>query len=335
MHENESIELERIFMQFSSAQRTIKTSVSIKGIGVHSGKEAVLELQPLGIDQGIVFERSDLVENNQIVAKIQNVVSAIGSTTLANEHGVTLSTVEHLLAALAAHQISNILIKVSGAEMPIMDGSSVEFVKLLQSAGIVEQGALAKVINILKPIEIKHDNQWIKLEPATSYGFDCLVDFNGRENLAPQEHEFAFSEDGFINDISKARSFGFFADAEKLYAAGLAKGSSLDNAVVIKNGEIMNEAGLRYHNEMVRHKILDAMGDFYLAGHLLRGKCTGFNISHKLNNDVMRALLEDESAYEIITVDQIPSAKVVEFSSLVRNRPVLDKSERFAAAINR
>ncbi len=281
-------------------QTTLKSAVSIEGIGVHSGLPARLELEPLAANMGIIFERTDLKDKNQIIASITNVVDTSFSTTLGNSYGVTLSTVEHLMAALSACQISNVLVKVSGPEMPIMDGSATAFVDLIQQVGVVEQSDSRKVIRILKPVALKEERRWVRFEPADTFGFELSVDFNGREGLKPESYVYEFSTDSFAGDISKARSFGFYEDAQNLYAAGLAKGSSLDNAVVIKDGAVMNKEGLRYENEMVRHKVLDAMGDFYLAGALIQGRCVGHNIGHEFNNRLMRQLLEDKSAYEFV-----------------------------------
>ncbi|NCP62268.1 MAG: UDP-3-O-[3-hydroxymyristoyl] N-acetylglucosamine deacetylase [Alphaproteobacteria bacterium] len=286
-------------------QTTLKAPVSIEGIGVHSALPARLELVPLAANMGIIFERTDLKTNNQIVARITNVADTSFSTTLGNAHGVTLSTVEHLMAALSACQISNVLVKVSGPEMPIMDGSSAAFVNLINTVGIVEQDAPRKIIRIIKPLEIKEERRWVRLEPAETFSFQLSVDFGGREGLQPEDHVYDFSTESFATDISQARSFGFYEDAQKLYAAGLAKGSSLDNAVVIKKGEVMNKDGLRYKNEMVRHKILDAMGDFYLTGSLIQGRCVGFNIGHEFNNRLMRKLLDDKTTYELIELAEL------------------------------
>lgn len=283
-------------------QTTLKAPVSIEGIGVHSALPATLELIPLAANMGIIFERTDLKTNNQIVARITNVVDTSFSTTLGNSHGVTLSTVEHLMAALSACQISNVLVKVSGPEMPIMDGSSTAFVNLINTVGVIEQEAPRKIIRVLKPIEIKEERRWVRLEPSETFSFQLGVDFGGREGLQPEDFVYDFSTESFATDISQARSFGFYEDAQKLYAAGLAKGSSLDNAVVIKNGEVMNKDGLRYKNEMVRHKILDAMGDFYLTGSLIQGRCVGFNIGHEFNNRLMLKLLSDKTSYDLIDV---------------------------------
>ncbi len=283
-------------------QTTIGKSVTISGIGVHSGLTVELELHPLAANMGIIFERSDLKDNAQIMAGINRVVDTRFSTTLGNSFGVTLSTVEHLMAALSAFGISNILVRVSGSEMPIMDGSAGPFMDLLQKAGIVVQEEKRQIIKIKKNVELKEERRWVCLEPADKICFDLSVDFQGREGLKPESGSYSISADVFEKDISKARSFGFYQDAQALYAAGLAKGSSLDNAVVIKEGKVMNKEGLRYQNEMVRHKILDAMGDFYLTGLLLYGKCSGHNIGHEFNNRIMKKLLGTPGAAEIVTL---------------------------------
>lgn len=289
-------------MDFPRHQTTIKSPCHLTGIGVHSGLSVTLELHPLAANMGIIFERSDLKTDSQIIAGIKKVVDTRFSTTLGNEDGVTISTVEHLMAALCATGISNVLVKVSGPEMPIMDGSSKPFMDLIQQTGLQEQPQERFVIKVLKPVEIIEEKRWVRLEPADSFCFDLSVDFQGREGLKPESCAYEISQALFHDTISSARSFGFYEDAQKLYAAGLAKGSSLDNAVVIKDGAVMNKEGLRYPNEMVRHKVLDAMGDFYLSGHLLQGKCSGHNIGHEFNNRIMRKLLDDPEAFEKVTL---------------------------------
>ncbi len=285
-------------------QRTIKNKITLCGIGVHSGQAATLVLEPLAENKGIVFQRSDLPERNTISTSIDSVKDTKFCTTLSNEYGVTISTVEHLMAALSAFGISNVLIKIDQSEMPIMDGSSSSFVKAIQETGITEQHTERTFIKVLKTVSIEKDNRYIRLAPSDSLSFDFTVDFNHREGLSAQQAQHNFSEESFITDISLARSFGFLQDAEKLYSMGLAQGSSLDNAVIIDNGKVMNQSGLRYQNEMVRHKILDAIGDFYLAGFPLLAHCSGINTGHELNNLVMAKLLSDSSNYDFISFKQ-------------------------------
>lgn len=278
-------------------QKTIRKSVSCRGIGVHSGKPVELTLEPLTQNTGIVVERTDVAENNRILARWDNVVDTRFCTILRNEQGVTISTIEHLMAALAAFGITNILIKVDSPELPIMDGSSVAFIRMLAQAGIKTQSAPARTIKILKPIEIQENNRWIRFEPASGFEVDFEIDFQGRQGLLPQQYIYHGGLEEFAEEISEARSFGFLEDAQKLYALNLAKGSSLDNAVVINDGQVMNPDGLRYHNEMVRHKILDAVGDLYLAGYALEGRYIGFNAGHEFNNKILQALFADETAW--------------------------------------
>jgi len=278
-------------------QKTIRKSVSCQGIGVHSGSPVTLTLEPLPTNSGIVVERSDLTAHNLIPVTWDHVVDTRFCTILANEHGVGISTVEHLLAALAIFGITNVLIKVDGPEIPIMDGSSSVFIEMIQKSGIKQQSARARLIKVLKPVEIIENNRWVRLEPAQNLEVDCEVDFHGRQNLTAQQHTYRGGQEEFIDEISNARSFGFFEDAQKLYAMNLAKGSSLENAVVIHEGKVMNPEGLRYENEMVRHKILDAIGDLYLAGYALEGHYLGFNAGHEFNNKILQALFADQTAW--------------------------------------
>ena len=307
---------------FSRHQRTLKSAITRQGIGVHSGATVALTLEPLAIDHGIIFERSDKSSNNRIRAGINAVCSTAFSTKIANEFEIDLSTVEHLMAALAAFQISNVLIRVSGPEMPIMDGSAWNFVEMIQQAQVIDQPAPAKIIRILKKVTYNEGTRSISFEPFNALVFDFEIDFGGREGMTPQAYSFTFKTDSFINDISKARTYGFYADAEKLYAMNLAQGSSLENSVVIRDGKIINDSGLRYHNEMVRHKILDALGDFYLAGHMIQGLCRGFNAGHEMNNQIMRKILADPTAYEIVALEpQVKSHSTPKTQVLTFLRP--------------
>lgn len=282
-------------------QKTLQKSVSITGIGVHSGLPATLELCPLAANMGIIIERSDLKSDNQIFASIENVVDTRGATTLANEAGVTISTIEHVMAALAVYGITNVLIRVDGPEVPIMDGSSAPYLEMIQEAGVRIFDEYQTVIKVTKPVEIIEDNRWIRLDVCESLRFDISQDFGGREGLQSQRCCFDISLRSFDSEISKARSFGFYEDAQKLYALGLAKGSSLENALVFKDGKPMNPGGYRYDNEMVRHKVLDAIGDFFLCGYAMAFKCSGHNIGHEFNNMIMRKLLSDPTAFELIS----------------------------------
>lgn len=281
-------------------QKTIARSISCQGIGVHSAAPVTLTLSPLPVQSGIILERTDLKENNRIPARFDQVVDTRNCTTLANAHGVTISTIEHVMAALCAYGITNVLIGISSPEVPIMDGSSAPFMDMIEKAGVTDQGMPAMVIRIEKPVEVRHENRFVRLEPAQNFTSQYSFDFNGRQNLAPQSQSYIHSLETFRTQICEARSFGFYEDAQKLWAMGLAKGSSLENAVVIDNGAIMNPEGLRYQNEMVRHKILDALGDLYLAGAQIQGHLISHNGGHEMNNLILRSLFADASAYTII-----------------------------------
>jgi len=285
---------------FFTAQKTLNQDVSCHGIGVHCNAPITLTFKPADVDMGIVFVRSDLYENNVIPAAYDLVQDTRFCTILKNQAGVSISTVEHVMAALAAFSITNLIVEVSGPEMPIMDGSSKVFVDMIQQAGIKNQGAAMPFIRIIEKVEITEDNRFVCLEPAPDFTIAYGIDFNGRQNLAPQNHVFHCSSLRFVNTICQARSFGFLEDAEKLWALGLAKGSSLDNAVVIDQGYVMNEDGLRYANEMVRHKILDALGDLALAGVGIQGRLTTHNGGHEMNNRILRHLFANPHAYEIV-----------------------------------
>jgi UDP-3-O-[3-hydroxymyristoyl] N-acetylglucosamine deacetylase len=289
-------------------QKTIQKSVSCQGIGVHSGQPVSLTLAPLPKNSGIIVERTDIAENNRIPVQWDHVVDTRFCTVLSNQHGVTISTVEHLMAALAVCGITNVLIKVDSPEMPIMDGSSLAFMNMLAEAGIKQQNVAARTIKILKTVEIQEGNRTVRLEPSNGFEVDFEIDFQNRQGLKPQHHTYHGGMEEFAEEISEARSFGFFEDAQKLYALNLAKGSSLENAVVIHRGKVMNAEGLRYTNEMVRHKILDAIGDLYLAGFALECRYFGFNAGHEFNNKILHSLFADPTAWAF--KDELESQKI-------------------------
>lgn len=278
-------------------QKTITHPVSYCGIGVHSGKNVTINLFPAAIDTGIVFERTDLKNDNIIKVTVANVVDTFLSTKIANEKGTSVSTIEHLMAAIAACEIDNLHIEIDGPEIPILDGSSIEFIHLLENASIKEQNSLRRIIRILKPITVREENRFATLEPAEGFSIQCTLDFQGRQGLKTETISFESNLQSFKEEISKARTFGFYEDAQKIFAAGLGLGASLDNTIVIDNGQIMNPEGLRYSNEFVRHKALDAFGDLYVIGHPLIGHYKAHNGGHHLNNKLVNALLSDKSAW--------------------------------------
>ncbi|MBN9344297.1 MAG: UDP-3-O-[3-hydroxymyristoyl] N-acetylglucosamine deacetylase [Holosporales bacterium] len=285
------------FSSLITQQKTISHPVSYRGIGVHSAKNVIISLFPAATDTGIVFERTDLKQDNIIKVTVSNVVDTFLSTKIANASGASVATIEHLMAAIAACEIDNLHIEIDGPEVPILDGSSIDFINLLESARIKEQKALRRVIRILKAITIKEEDRFAILEPAEEFSIHCTLDFQGRQGLIAETISFDSSSQSFREELSKARTFGFYEDAQKIFAAGLGLGASLDNTVVIDNGQVMNPEGLRYSNEFVRHKALDAFGDLYVIGHPLIGRYKAHNSGHTLNNKLVKALLSDKSAW--------------------------------------
>jgi len=288
-------------------QKTLKSAISCTGIGLHSGEKISMTLHPADADAGIVFRRTDLAGGGaEIPASFDSVCDTRLCTTLGSENGKTIATVEHLMAALAGAGIDNAVIEVGGPEVPVMDGSAAPFMFLIDCAGVAEQDAPRKVVRVLKAVSIDDGDKSATLTPADGFSVDFHIEF---ENAAIGSQAMAVDlTDGvFKNEIARARTFGFLHEAEALWAAGLAKGASLDNAVVVSGDKIMNEDGLRFDDECVRHKILDAVGDLYLAGASLLGHYTGTRSSHALNNRLLRELFGDPSNYEIVDMsDQTP-----------------------------
>ena len=282
------------------AQKTIANVVSCKGIGVHSGTQVNLSLHPAVSGSGIVFIRTDL-DGAEIKGLWQNVVDTRQCTTLGNSDGVTISTVEHLLAALAAKGIDNVRVELDGSELPIMDGSAQAFVSLIEKAGIREQCVPRRMIRVLKTVTVEEGDRKITLSPAPYYELEVDFDFAGRTDLTAQNYTFRPLEDDFDEDISAARTFGLMEDAERIWAMGLAKGASLENTLVYDGTNVMNEEGSRYDDECVRHKVLDALGDLHLAGGMLLGKFHGVRTGHTLHHKLLLALFADPSAYSVET----------------------------------
>lgn len=281
-------------------QRTIKNSIKATGIGLHTGKKITLSLNPAPAETGIIFTRTDLDNKINIKACPENVGDTTLSTTLILNN-IKVSTVEHLLSAMAGLGIDNLFVNLDGPEVPIMDGSAGPFVFLLQSAGIKEQKKPKKFIRILKPIEVKDEEtgKWVKFAPfdgfkvAFTIGFDHPV-FQDKTHKAVLD----FSTVSYVKEVSRARTFGFMRDVELLRSKNLALGGSLDNAVVVDDHRVLNEDGLRYEDEFVKHKILDAVGDLYLLGKSLIGSFEGYKSGHDLNNKLLRKLLENQDAWE-------------------------------------
>lgn len=275
---------------------TLSRPVSCEGIGVHSGDPVTLTLYPALPGTGLVFVRTDL-GNAEIKASWETVVDTRFCTTIGNSQGVTVSTIEHLMAALAAHGIDDLRIELNSPELPIMDGSSSVFMELLESAGLQKQWGSRKVIRILKPIRVEEGDRSASLVPASAYEIEVEFDFAGRTALTPQHLVFRPFEDSFADHIAHARTFGLLEDAQKIWDMGLAKGASLDNTLVYEGIQILNEDGARYPDECVRHKVLDVMGDLHLAGALILGKFHGIRPGHGLHHKLLLALFADPTAW--------------------------------------
>jgi UDP-3-O-[3-hydroxymyristoyl] N-acetylglucosamine deacetylase len=282
-------------------QRTLRQAISTKGVGLHTGARVEIALLPAPADSGIVFRRTDLPVPVAIPARADRVGDTRLSSTLAAD-GATVSTVEHLMSALAGLGIDNLRIDIAGPEVPIMDGSAMPFVYLLQTAGVAEQGAPKRFLRVRTPVEVKDADKWARFSPYAGYRLDFAIDFPhpvfGSEN---RHVVIDFATHSYVKEVARARTFGFMQDVEAMRAAGLALGGSLQNAIVLDETRVLNTEGLRYENEFVKHKVLDAIGDLYLLGHPLIGEYAAFKPGHALNNALARALLDRPDAFEIVT----------------------------------
>ena len=291
-------------------QRTLKNTIRATGVGLHTGSKVYLTLRPAEPNTGIRFRRVDLDEPVTIQATPGNVGETVLSTTLVSGN-VKISTIEHLLSAFAGLGIDNAIIDVSAAEVPIMDGSAGPFVFLLQSAGVDEQDSPKQYMRIKRSIRVEDGDKWAAFDPFDGFKVTFTIDF---EHPAFEEHvktaTMDFSSTTFVKEVSRARTFGFMKDIEMLRENNLALGGSLDNAIVVDDSKILNEDGLRYADEFVKHKILDAIGDLYLLGHSLIGEFTGYKSGHGLNNKLLRTLLADKDAWEMITYESDEEAPI-------------------------
>lgn len=293
-------------------QRTINETIKTTGVGLHCGTRVELTLRPGAIDTGIVFRRVDL----DPVVELTATATGVGDTRMASvleKDGVRVSTVEHLLSACAGLGIDNLIVDLTAEEIPIMDGSAASFVFLLQQAGRAEQSAAKKFIRVLQPVEVREgtgaQEKWARLDPMHGFKLKFFIEFNHPAiDGSGQTAEVDLSFESYIQEIARARTFGFMQDVETLRGMGLARGGSLENAIVMDEFRILNAGGLRYKNEFVRHKILDAMGDLYLIGHPLLASYTAHKSGHALNNKLLRALLAQPGAYEIVSFDSAATA---------------------------
>jgi UDP-3-O-[3-hydroxymyristoyl] N-acetylglucosamine deacetylase len=291
-------------------QRTLKNLIRATGVGLHTGAKVYMTLRPAPPNSGIIFRRVDLARPVEIKATPH----AVGDTRLSScleRDDVRISTVEHLMSAFAGLGIDNAYVDLSAPEVPIMDGSAAPFVFLLQSAGIEEQSAPKKFIRVLNPVRVEEGTKWVQLEPHNGFKLSLSIDFDHplfdkmRKSVSVD-----FSDTSYIKEVSRARTFGFMQDVETMRGQGLALGGSLDNAIVMDEYRVLNTDGLRYEDEFVKHKVLDAIGDLYLLGHPLIGAFSGQKSGHALNNQLLRRLLEDRSAWEFASFERVEDAPV-------------------------
>ncbi len=284
-------------------QRTLKNVIRATGVGIHSGEKVFMTLRPAPVNTGVVFRRTDLEPAVEVPAFATHVGDTSMNTSL-EQDGVRVSTIEHLMSAFAGLGIDNAYVDLSNAEVPIMDGSAGPFVFLIQSAGIEEQSAAKRFIRILEPVEVRMDDKWARFDPFAGFRVSFKIDFN--HPVFHSHQSFAsvdFSTTSYLKEVARARTFGFMRDIEMLRERNLVLGGSMDNAVVLDDYRVLNEDGLRYEDEFVKHKVLDAIGDLYLLGHPLIGAFSGYKSGHELNNLLLRELLEQPSAWEEVTFD--------------------------------
>ncbi|MDP3859377.1 MAG: UDP-3-O-acyl-N-acetylglucosamine deacetylase [Stagnimonas sp.] len=289
-------------------QRTLKSPIRTSGIGLHGGRKVFISILPAPVNHGIVFRRVDLAPAVDIPAS----ALLIGETTLCStlvRDGVKVATVEHIMSALAGMGIDNVLVELSSPEIPIMDGSAAPFMYLLQSAGVVEQNLARKFIRILQPVQVGEGDKYARLEPYEGFRLSFGIEFKHPAfKTSAQTATLEFSTANYIREVSRARTFGFMREFELMRSKNLALGASLDNAVALDDYRVVNPDGLRYDDEFVRHKILDAVGDLYLTGHPLLGAYSAYKSGHALNNQLACALLDDAKAWEIVSFEDVTTA---------------------------
>ena len=297
-------------------QKTIATPVNLQGVGLHSGKDSTIKILPGEENQGIVFKRVDLKFNNIVSADYENVSSAKLCTTLENEHGVKISTVEHLLAALYITGIDNAIIEINNEEVPIMDGSAKDFLSILKKTKIKNLTEKRKYLKITDSVELIDGLRKISIEPNKSFEVDFQLNYENK--IIGQQRNLVNFQTNNLKDVVESRTFCLFEDIEEIKKIGLAKGGSLENAVVVKQNEVLNENGLRNKKEFVNHKILDLAGDFLLSGHRVLGKVTCYQGGHELTNMFLRKLLTSKSAFKIIEMEEIINSKKINLDQLTK-----------------
>lgn len=285
-------------------QRTLKRIVQATGVGLHTGKKVTLTMRPAPANTGVIYRRTDLNPPVDFPADAKSVRDTMLCTCLVNEDGVRISTVEHLNAALAGLGIDNIVIEVDAPEIPIMDGSAAPFVFLLLDAGIEELRTAKKFIRIKETVRVEDGDKWAEMRPYNGFKLDFTIDFNHPAiDASTQRYKLDFSAESFMSQISRARTFGFMRDIEYLQSKGLCLGGSFDCAIVVDDYRVLNDDGLRFEDEFVRHKMLDAIGDLFMCGYNIIGEFTAFKSGHALNNKLLQAVLAKESAWEFVTFE--------------------------------
>lgn len=285
-------------------QRTLKNKIQTTGVGLHTGKKVTLILRPAPDNTGIIYRRTDLNPPVDFPVDAKSVRDTMLCTCLVNENNVRISTVEHINSALAGLGIDNIIIEVDAPEIPIMDGSASPFIYLLLDAGIVEQTAPKKFLRVKKTVRVEKDDKWAEIRPYTGFKLDFTIDFHHPAiDGSSQRYQMDFSSEAFIRQISRARTFGFMRDIEMLQSKGLCLGGSLDCAIVVDDYRVLNEDGLRFEDEFVRHKMLDTIGDLYMCGHNMIAEVVCYKSGHALNNQLLQALLNEQEAWEFVTFE--------------------------------
>ena len=289
-------------------QRTLKSLISASGVGLHTGQKVTIKLRPAPVDTGVVFRRIDLASPVDIPARAE----LVGDTRLSScliKDGARVSTVEHLMSALGGLGIDNVYVDIDAAETPIMDGSASPFVLLVQQAGIEEQAAPKRFLRVTRRVEVKHGDKWARIDPYEGFKLSFSIDFKHPVfDRSTQSVSIDFAETSYLKEIARARTFGFMHEVEDLRDSGLALGGGLDNAVVLDEYRVLNADGLRFADEFIRHKLLDAIGDLYLMGKPLLGAFTAHKSGHALNNQLVRAVLADRSAFEVVSFERAEDA---------------------------
>lgn len=289
-------------MSFIFFEQTLSQKISCKGIGLHSGAEVQMVLHPAEAGQGIIFRRGDLGGNTDIPARYDGVARSELCSLIQNEQGDTVMTVEHLMAAFAGCGIDNALVVLDGPEVPIMDGSAAPFMALIEDSGVQKTSTVRRYLKVMRRVEVKKGESWCALEPGEKFSVSFEIDFF---SIGFQSYDFLFSTENFKKNIASCRTFGFMETAEQLLKKNLVRGASLENTVLLDGGEVLNKEGLRFKDEFVRHKILDAIGDLYLAGGEFIGKFTGFKSGHSLTNLLLRRFFAEDKNYQWVEAEKV------------------------------